>query len=95
MKEKLGLEPAFPREWSKIKQSPDAPAQIGIAQQGMSKRFYAACTIAPSVISAIMKDKERLTSIDNVAKSESVSHEEIIINIVYEYVDELLKQEQL
>jgi hypothetical protein len=33
-------EAAFPREWSKIKQSKDAPEQISVAQKGLTKREY-------------------------------------------------------
>jgi hypothetical protein len=33
-------EAAFPREWSKIKQSKDAPEQISVAQKGLTKLEY-------------------------------------------------------
>ena len=44
--------PAFPRPWSKIKQSPDAPEQISVAQNGLSKREYFALEIMKSNIVA-------------------------------------------
>lgn len=90
MKEKLGLEPAFPYI--------DMEGVIGNTPSGsfgMSNRFYAACAIAPSIINAIMTDKERLESLDIVSKEECITHEDFIIKMVYGYVDELLKQEQL
>lgn len=87
MKEKLGLNPAFAT-------SAAGEGEV-IYEAGMSKRFYAACAIAPSVINAIMTDKERLESLDIVSKEECITHEDFIIKMVYGYVDELLKQEQL
>lgn len=91
MKEKLGQEPAFPYA--------DIEGVIGNTPSGsfgMSKRFYAACAIAPSVINAIfLSTKESAVEFKKVVIEENKTQEQIIIGIVYEFVDELLRQEQL
>ena len=37
---KIGNKAAFARPWSKIKQNPDAPEQVSVAQSGMTLREY-------------------------------------------------------
>ena len=61
--------------------------------EGMSKRFYAACQIAPSVISALLSSDKAIQGLNNVMKQTNSTQEEVIVGMVYEYVDELLKQE--
>lgn len=79
---KLGNEPAFPVE------------NLGQhSYPGMSKRFYAACQIAPPLISSLMSDRERAQNIHNLAKENGSSYRTIVIKMVYELVDELLTQE--
>lgn len=75
--EKLGQEPAFPNENTMLCQPPDC--------FGMSKRFYAACKIASSVISSALSD---------IDTENYIIQKEAVIRTVYEYVDELLKQEE-
>ena len=62
-------------------------------EKGMSKRFYAACQIAPTVISALLSSDKAIQGLNNVMKQTNSSQEEVIVGMVYEYVDELLKQE--
>ena len=83
-KTKLGQNPAFPV---------DADSALRDAPLGMSKRFYAACQIAPSVISALLSSDKAIQGLNNVMKETHSSQEEVIVGMVYEYVDELLKQE--
>ena len=61
--------------------------------EGMSKRFYAACQIAPSIISTMLSNSDTRMALDSVMKNNNLSQEQVIIGMVYEYVDELLKQE--
>lgn len=42
--------PAFARPWSKIKQSPDAPEQISLAQPGLTKREYFAAMAMQGIL---------------------------------------------
>ena len=87
--QKLGQEPAFACTY-----------EINISGQnklyyhnGMSKRFYAACQIAPSIISTMLSNSDTRMALDSVKKNNNLSQEQVIIGMVYEYVDELLKQE--
>ena len=90
--EKLGQEPAFPYdEYGYINE--DMPCNLIESHNGMSKRFYAACQIAPSVISALLSSDKAIQGLNNVMKETNSSQEEVIVGMVYEYVDELLKQE--
>ena len=80
---KLGQEQAFPLDYTG-----NSDREVG-----MSQRFYAACQIAPHLISSFMSDKERAKNINDLAKENSSSYQAIIIKMVYQIVDELLKQE--
>jgi hypothetical protein len=72
-KEKLGQEPAFPLK------------SEGIAnrQEGMSKRFYAACAIMQGILAnmSILEHKKGNASFSRT------------VNVAYQAADELLKQE--
>ena len=68
-KQKLGQEPAFATSANLDRES--------IYQEGMSKRFYAACMLLPSFIGSQHEDSQ-------------IEHR---VNNCYRYVDELLKQE--
>lgn len=85
-KTKLGQEFAFPCVGYGLNGD-------GYLQEGISKRFYAACQITPSVISALLSSDKAIQRLNNVMKQTNSSQEEVIVGMVYEYVDELLKQE--
>ena len=82
---KLGQEQAFPSDYTG-----NSDREIG-----MSKRFYAACQIAPPLISTLMSNKEGAQNISDLAKENGLLYGEAIIKMVYQLVDELLKQEDL
>ncbi len=91
-KSKLGQESAFPvveTEYNGIHQS----FKNNCTEAGMSKRFYAACQIAPSVISSLLSNSDTRLALGKTMKNSGLSQEEVIVGMVYEYVDELLKQE--
>lgn len=46
-----GNQAAFPREWSKIKQHPDAPELVSVAQKGLTKREYFASMAMQGLLS--------------------------------------------
>lgn len=77
---KLGQEPAFPE----ILLDTYSGKPCG-QEHGVSKRFYAACKIASSVISSALSD---------IDTENYIIQKEAVIRTVYEYVDELLKQEE-
>jgi len=86
--QKLGSEPAF-AGLSEVSGS----GYVYKDNYGMSKRFYAACQIAPSVIASSLTDKDVLRGIDKVMRETKRGVEEVVVNMIYEYVNELLKQE--
>ena len=87
IKEKLGQEPAFPNESNAYMQMPDC--------FGMSKRFYAACEIAPVIISATLTNEMVKNSINKIVNETHKSAKEVTIGLIYEYADEMLRQENL
>lgn len=101
-KSKLGQEPIVPTVFRQIgenefrtateKDIKDNYATLKHTE-GMSKRFYAACQIAPSVISSLLSNSDTRLALDKTMKNNGLSQEEVIVGMVYEYVDELLKQE--
>lgn len=88
-KEKLGQEPAFPVDGENQSDS----LKYGIS--GMSKRFYAACEIAPVIISATLTNEMVKNSINKIVNETRKSAKEVTIGLIYEYADEMLKQENL
>ena len=58
---------AFPREWSIIKQSKDAPEQISVAQKGLTKREYFAAKAMQGLLSAMSgnDNSQFLPNLDN------------------------------
>lgn len=71
-KEKLGQNPAFACMYG--------TSENGYLQEGISKRFYAACCAMKGILSA--ENEYRCYKSD-----------ESLIRAAYEYADELLKQE--
>lgn len=73
---KLGQEPAFPTsEFGNT-------LPINSPQQGMSKRFYAACCAMQGILAS---------SVFSVG--ENIQSSEWVVKTSYKYADELLKQE--
>jgi len=91
MNEKLGQEPAFPKSaYVSNEGSIDPP------QEGMSKRFYAACVAMQGIISnSELRDCLLMDSKQPNLNPERISPEAYLVKNAYEYADELLKQEQL
>ena len=102
--EKLGQEPAFPTESkqevignkSYTFTNEMGNTEIGyqnvfceIAQDGMSKRFYAACEITKALITAY--PKERMVNDGYIVTTDYPE----IIKEAYELADELLRQEKI
>jgi len=87
-KEKLGNEPAFATS-ALLSGSED------IYQSGMSKRFYAACEIAPVIISATLTNEMVKNSINKIINETHKSAKEVTIGLIYEYADEMLRQENV
>ena len=76
---KLGQEPAFANTET---YNPNNMECNGTYQQGMSKRFYAACAAMQGILASGVK-----------VGGESIITPEIVIPYAYKFADELLKQE--
>ena len=81
MEEKLGQNPAFVRV--------HRTSANGYLQEGMSRRFYAACAAMQALITNF--PKERMINDGYIPLTEYSE----IIKESYEFADELLKQENL
>ena len=78
-KKRLGEEPAFPRAGGT-----SFGGEYWEAQDGMSKRFFAACSAMRGLISANPK---------YLQGTQDVPFTGMLIKISFEYADELLKKE--
>lgn len=78
MENKLGTEPAFPKE---------TVSHFGT--QGMSKRFYAAC----AAMQGMLSNMQFLEANAITARKEQKKPDEYLIFTAYSLADELLKQE--
>jgi len=78
---KLGQEPAYPVNTKEVTRLPyeRETTVIDVINPGMSKRFYAACAAMQGMIS-------------NVNTTDSIKS---LVQVAYEYADELLRQEGL
>jgi hypothetical protein len=81
--EKLGQEPAFAKSAFY-----HADGGVDSPNEGMSKRFYAACAAMQGILASWQSD----ISFPNMAKEEPKRQ---LINTAYAFADELLKQENL
>lgn len=81
MSNKLGSEPAFACT------STDTQKYDAYLQEGMSKRFYAACAAMQGILSAVCPNESIVDFTDR--------KKEYIVAASYRLADELLKQENL
>ena len=81
--EKLGQEAAFANRGNIHE-----PSQLG-----MSKRFYAACNLLPSIISSVLSTEKGIAALSKAMKEENITQSEFMVGMAYEFADELLKQE--
>lgn len=80
--EKLGQEPAFACMYG--------TSENGYLQEGMSKRFYAACMVLQGLLSN-PNTAEQIISHAGIVNAETANA--IVCETAYEIADELLKQE--
>ena len=80
---KKGNKAAFARPWSKIKQNPDAPEQVSVAQSGMTLREY----YAGQAMAAMIANPNILRPQENENKEEDIKN---FTAIAVEYADGLL-----
>lgn len=102
--EKLGQEPIVPTVFRKVGDNEfrvaserdinDHHATL-IRTEGMSKRFYSACQIMPQIINAMYLNTDTHMTILKIAKEHNLSESDTVAIMTYEFVDSLLKQENL
>ena len=82
---KLGQEPAF------------ATSAFGdgesVWEQGMSKRFYAACAAMQGFISGFYGNNDAFINLRTLSEKTNLADAEVIAKISYEFADALLKEE--
>lgn len=65
---KTGNKAAFARPWSKIKQNPDAPEQVSVAQSGMTLREYYAGQAMQGICVNAGRNGHKFHEADELAK---------------------------
>jgi len=83
MKDKLAKEAAF------------ACVESGgrVYQEGMSKRFYAACAAMQSIITCLYSNSDMLESVKKTALENGIDMSDVVSKLAFEHADNLLKQE--
>ena len=87
MKEKLGQEPAFACE------TMSANGNDGHIQEGMSKRFYAACAAMQGILAGVYSNMEMFNAVIKGANDSEIKFSKNIADMAFEYADRLLEQE--
>lgn len=77
---KIGNKAAFARPWSKIKQSPDAPEQVSVAQSGMTLREY----YAGQALQGIVSNQEFLKNLN--------ADPDLVVTGILEITDKLIER---
>ena len=100
--EKLGQEPIVPTIFRKVGDNEfrvaserdvnDHHATL-IRTEGMSKRFYAACQIAPQIINAMYNNFETHEIIKKTAEKNNIDEADAVAIMAYEFTDKLLEHE--
>ncbi len=63
-------------------------------EPGISTRLYVACKVAPAIISDTMTNQTIVKTLKKISDETGLSVVELAVSAIYEYVDEILKQEQ-